>query len=185
MSAPWIIEAVISRDSLQSEPRPCFKPGNVHRVECTTGSLLYKLTQEGVVGPTGAPVPRDDGNITPWWFSYIDRTLRAPDRSKIEIRGVRDVLESAARTQTGIVAFLRARGAVCEDWNRMTHLLLVRLRRPVLGVLGACSGQPVYEKLHLRESAGVLNVSFIGGEQQLFLHGLKPHDVEVVRYGKI
>jgi hypothetical protein len=33
MSAPWTIEAVISRDSLKDEPRPFFKPGDVHRVD--------------------------------------------------------------------------------------------------------------------------------------------------------
>ena len=86
--------------------------------------------------------------------------------------------------------FLRARGAVCLDWNVMTHLLIVQLRRPAVGLVGGCSGQPLYDDVTRAEHDGltvadVENVRFIGGEQQLYLPRLLPSDLSVIAFGPV
>jgi hypothetical protein len=67
----------------------------------------------------------------------------------------------------------------------MTHLLVVELARPVIGLLGRCSGQPMIDDPESRAASQSMNISFIGGEQQLYLPGLRPHDLYVRAFGPL
>lgn len=165
-------------------PATAFKDSPVYRIEGPPQFALYKVTHAAAVDPRRGIAVGRDGFITPWWFSYESATA-AGAGATVPIRGIADKLEAASRTRARLVDYLRSRGAVCHDWNVMTHVLIIALERPVVGLLGPCSGQPLYEDANLRTAKQVANVTFIGGEQQFYLPGLRPGDVSVRMFGPI
>jgi hypothetical protein len=177
------IEQRIEHSTLkQPFPGSAFKSAGVYRVALPTAMSLYKLTASDGAGSRGEIKVDSLGRVTPWWFSYESHVVKGRD-GMVTIRGVADVLENAKRAQGGLRGFLRSRGAVCHDWNAMTHLLVVALKRSVIGLMGTCSGQPVYDDPGLQAAHGAANLSFIGGEQQFFLQELRRTDVTVSVFG--
>lgn len=185
------IEARIARSTLQKPlPFRAFASRDIHRVEFSPGATLYKVTEGAAVDPAGMVRPGPTGFATPWWFSYQALSATHAELGTVQLKGLEHVLTRARATNADLPSFLRARGAVCLDWNVMTHVLVVRTRRPVVGLVGACSGQPLFDDLTKVQASGlavedVENVRFIGGEQQLYLPGLLPIDLEVLQFGKL
>jgi hypothetical protein len=179
------IEQPVAHETLAQGIRGAFKAGGIYRVELPAQMLLYKVSDAGAVDPRKRVRINSAGFATPWWFSYESLSLRDPTAGTISIRGVVDVLENASRTGAGLRNYLRARGAVCLDWNAMTHLLVVKLGRPVVGLMGGCSGQPFYDDEKQRVAQEAQNLSFSGGEQQFHVPGLRINDVVVERFGTI
>lgn len=179
------IEELLDRDTLRAPvPRNAFKGDTVHRVQFPAGLTMYKLTHASAVEPNRSIAPGTSGSVTPWWFSYESIEATSND-ARVAIRGIADKVESAARASANLRQYLRSRGAVSYDWNVMTHLLVVELARGLSGLLGLCSGQPLFDDTGLGASRGTANVSFIGGEQQFFLPGLRRQDVSVSTFGPI
>lgn len=181
------IESKLDHATLKKPlPWRAFTPGAIYRVEFPAGMSLYKVTQAGAVTGAGALRAGASGVVTPWWFSYRTLAAQHPRQGTVNVRGIADVVESAHRVKTGTLRdFLRARGAVCLDWNTMTHLLIVDLRRSAIGIIGTCSGQPVIDDVGVAQASGVDNVRFIGGEQQLYIPGLRIGDVVVRSFGPL
>lgn len=181
------IESKLDHATLKKPlPWRAFKPGGIFRVEFPAGMSLYKVTQAGAVTGSGALPAGAAGFVTPWWFSYKTLAAQHPRLGTVNVRGIADVVESANRSKAGsLLSFLRARGAVCRDWNTMTHLLIVELRRSAIGMIGACSGQPVFDDVGVAQASGVDNIRFIGGEQQLYMPGLRVGDVVVRSFGSL
>jgi hypothetical protein len=179
------IEAQLDRDSLKKPlPSIAFADRDIFRVEFPAGMSLYKVTQAGAALPSGLPAGKT-GFVTPWWFSY-ETVSGTGSGHVLRIDGIADLVGRAhsaggARLQE----YLRSRGAVCLDWNRMTHLLIVALRRSAVGLVGPCSGQPIIEDTTAAHASGVENVRFIGGAQQLYIQGLSPNDVVVRSFGPL
>lgn len=183
MSAHIVIEQAVDRATLRTPvPRTAFKGQAVYRVMFPAGLTMYKLTHGGAVDRRRGIATNAQGHVTPWWFSYESVDAHSAHGS-VAIRGIADTVTGASRAAANLPQYLRSRGAVCYDWNDMTHLLVVELAREVVGLVGLCSGQPLFEDAATRTSKGCWNVSFIGGEQQLFLPGLHPHDLAVRQFG--
>jgi len=174
-----VIERQLDHNTLAADLRGAFKPDVVHRVEFQAGLSLYKVTESGAATPQEIAVDAL-GRVTPWWV-----TLRDPQNETVSIRGVADVVESAGRAGAGLKRYLRTRGAVCHDWNLMTHVLVIALRRRVIGLMGTCSGQPLFHDRVKGRAKTVDNVRFIGGEQQFYPPGLRVADVRVIRFGSL
>lgn len=185
MNSTITIEDALDHETLKPLLRGAFKSGAVYRVECPLRMALYKLTQAGAASAGGEIAVGPTGFATPWWFSYETLFVTDPRFGAISIRGVADVAENVSRSRVGFRDFLRTRGAVCHDWNLMTHLLIIELTRPVVGMMGICSGQPVYEDEALGRAHGAQNISFIGGEQQFYVPGLRRMDLVVRRFGAV
>jgi hypothetical protein len=185
------IESKVAHSSLKKPlPSRAFTAGDIHRVEFPMGMPLYKVTESTAVEASGNLRPGPTGFATPWWFSYDEMTGQDPALGVVRLKGIAEVVARSRATKSDLRAFLRARGAVCLDWNVMTHLLIVQLRRPVVGLVGGCSGQPLYDDVTRAERDGlsvqdVENVRFIGGEQQLYLPGLLPSDLRVIAFGPV
>ncbi len=180
------MEAKLDHSTLKPLLRGAFTTAPIYRAEFPAGMSLYKITQRDAVSASGTVAVGPSGFATPWWFSYRTLGIRDARIGAVSLRGIADIVESASRTPAGsLQGFLRSRGAVCEDWNQMTHLLIVDLRRPVIGIVGTCSGQPVFHETKIAQKEGVANVRFIGGEQQIYLPGLNPSDVAIRSFGPL
>lgn len=186
MSHRIVLEQAVAHGTLRKPiPAQAFKAKSLFRIECPAGLALYKLTHAAAVEKRSSIVPGRDGFISPWWFCYESTVAVSSDRKDdVPIRGIADKLEGASRTVTDLPTYLRSRGAVCHDWNVMTHLLVLELARPVVGLLGPCSGQPLFDDVGLRTANRCPNISFIGGEQQIYLPGLRPLDVSLRAFGR-
>ncbi|MCC6493705.1 MAG: hypothetical protein IT424_11880 [Pirellulales bacterium] len=123
------------------------------------GTLLYKFTQYGLVGP--------GGRITPWWSGVEPLAPGDP--------GLAGALDRAARLGHAAKDYARARSAVTNQWNSMEGLLVIRLVRPASGYVGRCAHQP------LDENPQLANVVWIGGAWQAYLPGLSSADATVCR----
>jgi len=179
------IETKVDHATLKKPlPASAFADRDIFRVEFPAGMSLYKVTQAGAVLHSGLLPAGKSGFVTPWWFSYETATATGGGQTVLRLQGIADVVERARGSGgAGLQDYLRSRGAVCLDWNRMTHLLIVALRRPTIGLVGPCSGQPVIEDNTAAQAVGVENVRFIGGAQQLYIQGLGPNDVAVRSFG--
>lgn len=183
MNAIPTIEREVDLDTLRRPlPHDAFKPG-IFRVEYPVGMSIYKLTHDHAVGATRRVVPNRSGVVSPWWFSY-ETMIIASRSGPVAVTGVSDVVGRTSAARSPFKDYVRARGAICFDWNVLTHLLVVELTRPVVGLLGPCSGQPLYDDPAERASRAP-NVTFIGGAQQLYLPGLRPGDLSVQVFGPI
>jgi hypothetical protein len=179
------IEQQVAHETLAKGIRSAFKDTGIYRVELPRTMLLYKVTVADAVDSRKRVRINQAGFATPWWFSYESLSVRDPKVGLLMVRGMADVVENATRTGAGLRNFLQARGAVCLDWNDMTHLLVVKLARPVVALVGTCSGQPFYDDEKLRFARTARNLSFIGGEQQFYVPGLRVDDVVVQRFGPV
>ncbi len=119
---------------------------------------LYKFTEH--------PLFQSDGSVTEWWFSV--KPVAAADP------GLDGTLERARRLDVRADQFARARAAVTRQWNRMNHLLRVRLRCPVYGFVGRCAAQPIDER------DGFQNVLLIGGAYQFWIPNLTRQNIELI-----
>lgn len=153
-----------------------FSGRQLYRVRVGSGTQLYKLTDEGAV-LSGQPRVNAVGLATPWWFLFESQQILLPGGS-MTVSGIADAVELSQRTGASIADFLRSRAAVNLAWNNpMTHLLLVELTRPVVGLMGQASAQ-----LRSEDHA---NVAFLGGGMQFYLPGLTVSDLAVHTIGKI
>jgi hypothetical protein len=176
-----------------------FTRGSASDVTCGANVALCKVTvAAAVAGGTVRPAPGTAG-VSPWWFSHETVTVAAPGGTRFSLPGLAEDIARAQRTGSPLRSYMRARGAVCLDWNRMTHVLVAVLRRDVAGIVGQCSGQPLVDKIErlddpavgpvVRQWVGghagiedVHNVRFIGGHWQLYLPHLQPSDLDVVSF---
>ena len=178
-----VIERELARSELDPGIRGNFRDASSYRIRFPAGTTLFKLTSEKAVGRDGRPVRGATGRVSPWWFSYETLEARGCGETYV-LPGIADQFERASRLPVTFATFLRARGAVAYDWNRMTHLLVVGIEREAVGVAGECSRQAAVDDPS-RRPAHLENVSFIGGAKQLYLPVLQPMDLTVNVYGLI
>ena len=147
----------INIQSIPEDHRKAFRNKNANPVTLKSNHLLFKFT--------GNQLFRSDGSVTEWWFS-VDPLGNAPGFTKTYERGGSNLKE-----------FIRARAAVSKHWgNSLRDLKVIKLKCPVKGLLGQCSGQPFDEN-----EPGYKNVTFIGGEWQVYIPNLTRIEVEEIQ----
>jgi hypothetical protein len=151
-----------------------FTDRDLYRVEFGAGLKFYKLTGPDAVR-NGAIQRSSVGKISPWWFAYDAFAL--PASPPLFVPGIPEALMQAQRASAAFSQFQRSRGAVNHAWkNPMSHLLVVQLARPVVGLIGRAAGQH-FDAIHG-------NVRFIGGAIQFYLPELGPGDLRLVAHGE-
>ena len=89
-----------------------------------------------------------------------------------DVPGVRELQARAARMGVHDRDFNRSRLAVTEQWNKMTRSPAIELLRGAWGYVGKASGQ-------LKNTSDP-DVSWIGGEYQVWIPGLVASDVKQI-----
>jgi hypothetical protein len=185
MSTPRV-ESKLQHASLSADLRSAFATGELYRVMFFAGHSLFKLSHEKAVNTRGLIHASGNGAVTPWWFSYETVRLKTGSAGHTyELPGVVDPVQRAQAVRVDFGTFMRTRAAVNWDWNNpMTHVLVVRLTRDAVGLVGRCSGQPHGTP---PDAGGVSfdRVSWIGGARQIYLPGLAARDVEVLEHGRV
>jgi len=104
--------------------------------------------------------------VSPWWC--LVHSMRLPSGELFE--GFWVSARRAKRLNRPLRDYARVRTAISHDFkNPMTHLVVVKLNVPVIGLAGKASGQPEFEK----ELVDLQHVYQIGGGHQLWIPSLR------------
>jgi hypothetical protein len=103
--------------------------------------------------------------VSPWWQFLESRRLS----NGVQCPGLRELQEYAARLGVHDRDYARARVAVTEQWNKMTHPVAIELMKGTWGYIGKASGQ-------LKNNL-IPGVYFIGGDYQVWIPGLIAADI--------
>lgn len=144
-----LLNAAIDISTVPPHVRRAFRTGRARRVFLPAGRLLYRFVDHVDVPLGGAP--------SPWWFSIDPLDARDP--------GLLGSLVRARRAGVALSEYMRARGAVTNQWNGMTSPVIARLHAPA----GALAGECAHQRIDENEPKHVV---FIGGAWQLYIPGL-------------
>ena len=160
-------------DDLPHQVRAAFRRSQPEPRTIPPGTRIFRCTGSPELG-FDLKVHGGEECFGPWW-GYA----QSPEASDTGLmRTLATLVPILAGTDVGTSSlhgpaqeFIRARLAVSKHWNDMTHLHVVRLRRPKEAFYGQAAGQ------RIDDVEGNANVYFIGGAYQLFVPGLGMADL--------